>query len=145
MVGVADIKIPTAIPMATYRGSPFSALVRLAQCCILDFIFARSGGFMGSIAGFAFIAVIRLLPMAFSIFGTLPIRNPIQFQRPIWRRVPFIQYLDFFTDINYLVRVLGSPFRDLGFQRTPERRTLKLRTFYQGGTHAKKKGESDQL
>jgi hypothetical protein len=44
--------------MATYRGSPFSALVRLAQCFIFDFILARSGGFMGSIVGFAFIEVI---------------------------------------------------------------------------------------
>ena len=83
MVGVADTKMPTAIPMATYRGSPFSALVRLAQCFIFDLSFAPSWGFMGSVAGFAFIEVILLIPMAFNRFGTLSIRNSSQFQRPI--------------------------------------------------------------
>jgi hypothetical protein len=69
--------------MATYRGSPFSALVRLAQCLIFDLILARSGDFWGSIAGLAFIEVILYILMAFSIFGTLSIRKSSQFQRSI--------------------------------------------------------------
>jgi hypothetical protein len=75
--------MPTAIPMATYRGSPFSALVRLAQCFIFDFIFSFSGDLFGFIPGFAFIEVILLIHLTFSIFRALFIRNPPQIQRSI--------------------------------------------------------------
>jgi hypothetical protein len=83
MVGVAETKMPTAIPMATYRGSPFSALVRFVQCLIFDFILAPRGDFFGSIPSLAFIEAILLIHLTFSIFGTLPIRKSSQFQRSI--------------------------------------------------------------